>query len=636
MLFILGVITIIRTLNLNRQTTGILENAYNIGYEKEVNAIWQASFSLPLNDPKVSKVELLKYVEITDDDEYIGLFRVIPKLTRKNSQANYVTYQCEHVLATLMDSSLFKYHQLTNYTTDQVIEYLLNQQKHKHWKKGKVDFTRYFHYAWENENLISSIFSVPKPFDEPYIWEHDTQSYPWTLELNVPETEPICRIKEGYNLVGLEIEENPMGVYNRIYPLGAGEGVNQLGIESVNNGVPYIEDWAPGEEIREYIWVDRRFEDVESLFASAKALLKKWKEPVVTWNISAADVSKITGLSIDKFKVGKVVRLQLDDFPTVDLRIMKESKPDIKGDPGNIQLHIGNVVEDLSTTNADLERRQQINELYSQGATNTDSYTFNENADPDFPAIIEFPFPEDMINVNEAILRIKTSPYRVPMRGMKAGGHYQKESVVQSSSTSDGGAHIESSVVKASSTKGGGQFVKPGEVKTTESDNITSVGATAGPLYVDGVLPDYANHVHQINPAWFKHTHLFTIPGFTIQAHTHDFEVEWPGFNLQPHKHNFSITIPAITVPDHVHEQIYGIHEVESDVSNLSVKIDGVEVSFSGTEGEIDITDYLKKDSNGKVTRDYHKIEVTPNDFARIDLILRTRFFIQSRIGGNF
>jgi len=86
----LEVITIIKTLNLNRETTAILENAYAIGYEKTVNSIWQASFSLPINDPKVEKVELLKYVEITDGDEYIGLFRIIPKSTSStsNSESN--------------------------------------------------------------------------------------------------------------------------------------------------------------------------------------------------------------------------------------------------------------------------------------------------------------------------------------------------------------------------------------------------------------------------------------------------------------------------------------------------------------------------------------------------------------------
>lgn len=92
----------IKALNINRQTTAILQNAYSISYEKEANSIHEASFNLPLNDPKVDKVELLQYVEIIDDltDEYIGLFRIMPKLTRKNNDANYVQFKCEHVLGT--------------------------------------------------------------------------------------------------------------------------------------------------------------------------------------------------------------------------------------------------------------------------------------------------------------------------------------------------------------------------------------------------------------------------------------------------------------------------------------------------------------------------------------------------------
>src|SRR5690625_3943538 len=282
-------------MNINRETTAILENAFKISYTKEANAIWQASFNLPLNDPKVEKVELLQYVEITDDltGEYIGLFRIMPKLTRKNSEANYVQFQCEHVLATLLDTSLFKYHQLSGYNTKQVIEYLLNQQNHKHWTVGNVEFTRGFHYAWENENLLSALFSVPNPFNEEYLWTWNTETYPWELNLVRPVVLPEARIKEGYNLRTLEIEENPMSSFNRIYPLGAGEGVNQLTIEDVNNGVPYLESRKPGEEIREYIWVDQRYTNAESLKADAQAMLNKFKTPLASWVASAADVLSI-------------------------------------------------------------------------------------------------------------------------------------------------------------------------------------------------------------------------------------------------------------------------------------------------------------------------------------------------------
>jgi phage minor structural protein len=60
------------------------------------------------------------------------------------------------------------------------------------------------------------------------------------LNLEIPDSDPTCEIREGKNLRGLTLIEDPMGIYNRIYPLGYGEGDNQLTIESVNGGVPFL------------------------------------------------------------------------------------------------------------------------------------------------------------------------------------------------------------------------------------------------------------------------------------------------------------------------------------------------------------------------------------------------------------
>ena len=639
------VINIIRTLNLNRETTAILENAYNISYEKEVNAIWQASFSLPLNDPKVSKVELLKYVEITDHyevkgengetkeiSEYIGLFRIIPKLTRKNSEANYVTFQCEHVLATLLDSSLFRYHQLTNYTTDYVLEYLLDQQNHKHWQLGEVEFTRYFHYSWENENLLSALFSVPRPFNEQYMWTWETQSYPWTLNLVRPETEPTCRIKEGYNLRTLEIEEDPMSVYNRIYPLGAGEGVNQLTIESINNGIPYLEDRQPGEEIKEVVWADQRFTDVESLKASAQALLDKWKKPIVTWKVDAAEVSRITGLSIDKFQEGKVVRLDVDGIPVTDLRIMKKNKSDIKGNPGDVQLEIGNVQEDLGTTNADLERRQQINELYSQGATNILNFTYQDNCDNQIPAVIPFYIDDDVVNINTVELTFRTKPFRAYSRATEGGGAIVK-------STSAGGGTVRSTSsgggTTATSSSGGGTSTstQSGGGTTQSStvwENLSTINIKSNQPTFEG-----ADHIHWIGIPLeaFKHSHSTTLP-----AHSHNFSTPNHTHDVNIPNHTHEIEIPnhthEIELPNHTHNVKHEIVELDTLPSNVTIKVDGNVVPHTSTSGDrINLVDYMSKDADGKITRGRHEVEILPNGLARIEADLICRVFIQSQLG---
>ena len=167
----------LKALDVNRRAIAYLENAYDVSYEKEANSIWSASFSLPLNDRKVSKVKQLGYVEIVDvDGEYIGLFRVMPELTTVNADRAEVKFELKHVLSTLMDSVMFKYHEIPpNTTTRETIEYLLNLQKVKHWKLGRCDFEKYFQYSWENENgLVDALWSVPKPFVDEYMWTYDT------------------------------------------------------------------------------------------------------------------------------------------------------------------------------------------------------------------------------------------------------------------------------------------------------------------------------------------------------------------------------------------------------------------------------------------------------------------------------
>ena len=662
-------ISIIKTLNLNRETTAILENAYAISYEKTVNSIWQASFSLPINDPKVDKVELLKYVEITDDDEYIGLFRIIPKSTSSTNHS--VTFQCEHVLATLLGSTLFKYHQLSNYTTTGVLQYLLDQQKTKNVVLGTVAFTRYFHYSWENENLLSAIFSVPKPFNEQYRWELDTTVYPWVLNLSEVEKTPTCRIKEGYNLVGFEVEENPMGVFNRIYPLGSGEGVNQLTIESVNNGVPYIEDIATGEEIKETVWVDKRFDDAESLKASAVGLLDKWKKPIVTWKASAADVSKITGLEIDKLKEGKVLRLELDNYPTIELRIMKESKNDLTGTPGDVQLVIGNLTEDLSTTSADLERRAQVNELYSQGATNILSFNYQDNCDSEIPATIPFFVDDDVVNINTCELTFRTKKFRAYSQATKGGGAIVK-------STGGGGGTVKSTssggATTQTTTSGGGTTQTTtsggGTTRTTTSGGgISKSTAGGGGSYEStnqycGVTNTCMTatlesdggpgHYHYLPGQLLRHTHAVTVPththGFNIPSHSHSVSVPAHSHKVSVPAHSHKVTVPAhtheinlpnhthqIEIPDHKHDVDHKIVELDETASSAQIKIDGNVVGFNGTSGDrINLVDYMKKDTSGKITRGKHEVSLSPNSLARIEADLILRVFIRSHIGGNF
>lgn len=605
----------LKILDVNRQNVAYLENAYSVSYEKEVNKIATASFKLPLNDSKNEKIKHLQYVEIIDnDDEYIGLFRIMPTQTVVSENEQSVTYQCNHVLMTLMDSVIFRYHEISpNTSTREVLEYLLNLQKVKHWRLGTCDFTRYFQYSWENVNgIVDAIFSVPKAFDEDYMFAFDTTSYPWTLNLVKPPTTPTCYIHESLNLKGLKIESNPNQMINRIYPLGIGEGVNQLNIKKVNpTGQAYIENAQSifDNGLIEYIWVDRRFTDAKLLMQSAQSLLTKFSQPIVSWETDAIDLIKASTdkaiPQMTKLRVGNVVRLSTEKFGVVNLRILKESKSDVFGDPGNIKLSIGNVMNDLGAAQADIERKIEINQLYSQGATNILNYDKADNADEQYPVRFRIYIDDDVVKINTCELTFETTKFRAYSKSLSGGG-----AAISTTTTQAAGQSTQTS--SANGTHRHRVFVYDSVINHNWKDDVTAnvfFGYNRSmPIYIQGSSQPGDIYTDQ---AADNHTHTITTPS---------------------HTHNLSVTIPA-----HTHDIQYGIYEDSNVADRVTITVDGNVIPGTDTNKErFNIVEYLSKSTDGTINRGWHEIVMTPNKRARIEAQITMRVFIKSQLGGEF
>lgn len=620
----------LKILDVNRQNVAYLENAYSVSYEKEINKIATASFKLPLNDSKNEKIKHLQYVEIIDNDnEYIGLFRIMPTQTVVSESEQSVTYQCNHVLTTLMDSVIFRYHEISpNTSTREVLEYLLSLQKVKHWRLGTCDFKRYFQYSWENVNgIVDAIFSVPKAFDEDYMFTFDTTSYPWTLNLIKPPTTPTCYIHESLNLKGLKIESNPNQMINRIYPLGIGEGVNQLNIKKVNpTGQAYIENAQSivDNGLIEYIWVDRRFTDAKLLMHSAQSLLAKFSQPIVSWETDAIDLIKASTdkkiPQMTKLRVGNVVRLSTEKFGIVNLRILKESKSDVFGDTGNIKLSIGNVMNDLGTTQADIERKIEINQLYSQGATNILNYDKADNADEQYPVKFRIYIDDDVVKINTCELTFETTKFRAYSKALKASGKVVK-------STSSGGGSVQSTTSQAA-----GQSTQTSSANGSHRHRvfIDQTNFIGPQNFKDGTFSAYGYGFFGIKTtgggdiyteqAADNHTHTVTTP-----SHTHGVSITIPN-----HTHD-------IDIPEHTHDIQYGIYEDSNVADRVTITVDGNVIPGTDTSKErFNIVEYLSKSTDGTINRGWHEIVMTPNKRARIEAQITMRVFIKSQLGGEF
>lgn len=601
-----------------------LDKAFDISYTTKLNALWTASFSMPASDHKNEYCRPYHFVELFDNGRRVELFRIMPTRQVKGT-SNIITYECEHVLATLIDKLMFGYHQIGNvgvYTT-QVLRYIIDQQIEKHWRLGRVDFARQFEYKWENENLLAALFSVPQPFTEHYQWTFDTTSHPWTINLVRGDVEPSCELRYRKNMMGITKTIDPTNIVTRLYCLGYGEGDNQLNIKRINGGKPYLEVSSP-YGIKEASFVDRRYEDENSLKAAGQALLNELSVPYVSYSVDAIDISDKTESDYDRFIAGKLVHvidreegLEFNAYITETTKTIGEATP---------RLTIANKEKDIATSISELQERQRIEQTYSQGATNLMQIAYADNADLSHPAKLRFYIPAEMVRINKLLLQFQLEPFRAFSKATGGGGSV-------ADTTSGGGGYADTT------SNGGGSFNSTdsggGSYDTTGVDSYT--GDSAGghnhgiypgeQLAIWGGVDKDGNVISAGYVTWVKsgnHRHVIDIPShwhnFSIPSHSHSFSVP-------SHRHSFNI-------PNHIHEIEQGIYEGET-ASKVTIKVDGNAVLVSGNE--VNIAPYLSTGDGGKIQRNtWHEIEITPDKMTRIIANLFIQLFVNSRGEGDY
>lgn len=607
----------------NMRRLAYLDNALAVGYALETNSLWSATFTLPADDKKNAYCAPLNFVEIFDGDERIDLFRIIGEdLERSDGATRY--YNCEHVLATLISDVLFQYHQCggSGVKTADVLNYILARQTRQNWKLGDCDFKRYFEYNWENSTLLAALFAVPECFDSEYLWSWDTTVYPWTLSLTAPTNALKSEIRYAKNMTNIKKTTDATSIANRVYALGYGEGVNQLTIESVNGGVPYVEDALSIERygLCSTILVDSRYEIAENLKAYAEQMLAGLKEPYVSYEIGAIDLHRLTGDSFSKFRPGEVVRV-VDEADGINLRtrIVRVEKSDAEGDPGNVTVTIANKTQDIAGSISDLQSRALIGETYAQGATNQQIYNFSDNADTTHPAKLQLYISSSVVRINKMLLNVEFEAFRAYEKTVKSGG---------GQTTSSGGAST------ATSSSGGGtsKSTSNGGGSTVTSQNGGSSSETAGNIgdynTNDVTANDGKQHHHQL-----IHTHSISIPGHThkvsVPAHSHD-------FSIGEHSHSVNIPNHTHSTKDHTHEIEFGIYEGQR-ASKATIKVDGKEIPAQTSYSNIDIVEFLATDDSGKIRRNaWHTIEILPDNMSRIVGAVFAQTFCNSRGGGDY
>ena len=646
----------------NRRRVAIAENACDKSEDQRINSIWYLHFALPYNDPKNNYCQPFNFVRLDGGE----LYRIMPASTQVTDTGN-ISYQCEHVLATLIDKILFGYHVVGNrgvYTKD-CINYVLNHQDVKNWVLYECDFSRQFEYGWEQETLLSALFSIATPLSD-YMWVTDTTVYPWRLSLKRIDMsqKPDLYIRPNWNLLSYSASKDPQQICTRLYPLGYGEGINQLTIKEVNNGVPYLQ--SPQSIIDKYgiierVWIDRRYEDAESLKAAAQVMLDELQNPTLQYDIGFSELDEA---DYNKAAIGKRTRIL---YPELDVKVdtFITDLHYVYGDITQSTITIANKSTSIAANVADMQDRQRIEQSYAQGATQLFAQSVQANATSEKGAKLNFFIPAEMRIVNAVVVKIQLDRFRSYSKATEGGGATtatSSEGGATSTTSSSGGGHSATSssggATTATSSNGGGLSVTSGSSSKKSSDeggyyineftgrsSLTAYYGSTGTAeghshsYVeiegsyDGGsfgrgwhrhLFNYdtrhshnIDHTHSVSASAHSHTVAISAHSHTVNipAHTHTIEI-------RDHKH-------TVTLKDHTHGITQGIFEFGYP-SAAGVYINGVLKTSVGKDAELDITQYLVDD--GKIPRGrWHTIELRPDDLAYITIDIAVQGFVQSR-----
>lgn len=616
-----------------------IKNAFNISYNQKSKELFTASFSLPINDRWVDKLEQLDFIEVFDDGKRVELFIIVESRETFGNGVPVIQYDLFDALFLLNFSVMNDYHQLVNTTTRGALNYVLNQQAVPDWKLGDCVFSRGFSYSWENENgLMNPLFSIPHEFGEDYEFVRDTTSYPFTIHLRRPKTTVSARVRQGYNMKGFEIQKIGKNIVNSIIPKGNAEGINTVDIKRLNGGIPYIQDRPSMVKYRPawFIWKDERYEIEQNLLDAAKSKLNAWKQPKVVWDVTATDLTKvlkkrqnIKANSGRKIKVNElnymdVVVVETKKHGKLELRITEIGRNNVGRNTGELMLKLTN--EEPGANQADYQRQQEIAKMTAMGAQSFIPFVFDREADSDKPVEFNFRVPEEAVNVNNALLSVKTTNFRATSKAntsapqqvssstSSAGGGYAGGTTSASggatqvgTTSASNGTHKHRMFVDGGTTSGIDQYYHRNYRATGNSTWTSLLTLSAGDLWTD---ESAGSHSHSVN---------MNLPG-----HTHNVQISIP-----PHTHNVSMSIPG-----HTHDIVYGIYEYNKRPDSLEIWIDDNKVSIRDTNFyDFDLKNYMRKDSSGKITRGNHTLKIKPNDLARLEIQLMLIVFIKSRIG---
>ena len=210
------------------------------------------------------------------------------------------------------------------------------------WSRGTVAATSTVYLTPSGSTLLDLLTLMMEQLPD-YIITTDQSVFPWKINIVKKSTAVQAEGRLSRNLSSVRISYDDSDLCTRVYANGIVKGC--IDSDTVDKyGV-----------VEQYLMLDENTEHADAI-RLAKAYLKKRKDPAVSVEIDAVDLSRATGEGWDAFTLGKKFRLSLPAYGvTFEEWITGVTYADVYGEPEHVTLTLANEVADLAQRMAKVE-----------------------------------------------------------------------------------------------------------------------------------------------------------------------------------------------------------------------------------------------------------------------------------------
>ena len=278
-----------------------------------------------------------EWVEVFTQNGSAGVYRVVSASETYTGEASA---ELEHGTCALGDAIIPGKGTISG-TLTQVLSAMLGYQVVKAggaplWALGSVETNAQASFEHEGTNLLSAVLAV---VPDGYMLTFDQSALPWRLGVAKMATTAECEGRLSRNLRGVTVTVDDEDFCTRIY-------CNMLPSPGYMDG-PTVGTWG----IKAKTITAQENVTQESLTAYITQYLEDHKNPRVSIECDAEDLSAITGERIDRLEKGRLFRLALPDYGVaMEERILSVHTGSAYDDPERVRLTLANSIRDTADT----------------------------------------------------------------------------------------------------------------------------------------------------------------------------------------------------------------------------------------------------------------------------------------------